>query len=101
MSPGRRKGSEKEKQAELRGVRTTCAQKYCCVGKGSVVVLSLIYLRVTKKKKGSRAWQGKARHEEARGGRNFILTESVTLHFTIQVEQVRSSQEMKNCRYIS
>lgn len=54
--------------------------KYCCAGKGSVVVPSFSYLRVTKM---TQAWQGKARHEEAGERKFFILIESVALHFTI------------------
>lgn len=41
--------------------------KYCFAGKGSVVILSFSYLRVAKMT--PQAWQGKARHEEGRGGK--------------------------------
>lgn len=69
-------------------------------GKGSVVVPSFSYLRVAKM---TQAWQGKARHEEAREREFFILTESVKLHFTIQVDQkelIRTSLDRNYCKYI-
>lgn len=54
--------------------------KYCFAGKGSVVVPSFSYLRVAKM---TQAWQGKARHEEARERKIVILIESVALCYNL------------------
>lgn len=78
--PWKKKRQQKGKASKIKRGGNYLCPKYCCVGKGSVAVPSFSYLRVAKR---TQAWQGKARHEEARERKVFILTESVALHFTI------------------